>query len=431
MTDKIQSQSFDSSNSSILKGKKIIIGITGSIAAYKAAILIRLLIRQGAEVQVVITPAGKEFITPITLSALTHKPVISEFFSQRDGTWNSHVDLGLWADAMLIAPATASTIGKMAHGIADNMLITTYLSAKAPVFVAPAMDLDMFAHPTTQRNLQLLQSYGNHIIEPGEGELASQLVGKGRMEEPEKIVEYLINFFVRSSSNIPSKKFRNQSGTQDLLGQRILITAGPTYEKIDPVRFIGNYSSGKMGFALAEECATRGAEVTLITGPVQLKTVHPSIHRIDVESAEEMYHAAIAEYPTCQAGILCAAVADFTPEQVENTKVKRGKEDLLLHLKPTRDIAAALGAMKRPTQRLIGFALETDHENEHAQDKLHRKNLDFIVMNSLRDQGAGFQHDTNKITIITSSNHIPFPLKPKNEVATDIIDQLVKILSGT
>lgn len=431
MTDKIQSQSFDSSNSSILKGKKIIIGITGSIAAYKAAILIRLLIRQGAEIQVVITPAGKEFITPITLSALTHKPVISEFFSQRDGTWNSHVDLGLWADAMLIAPATASTIGKMAHGIADNMLITTYLSAKAPVFVAPAMDLDMFAHPTTQHNLQLLHSYGNHIIEPGEGELASQLVGKGRMEEPEKIVEYLVNFFRRSSSNIPSEKNQDRSGTHDLSGQRILITAGPTYEKIDPVRFIGNYSSGKMGFALAEECAARGAEVVLIAGPVQLKTVHPSIHRINVESAEEMYRAAIAEYPTCQSGILCAAVADFTPEQVENTKVKRGKEDLLLHLKPTRDIAAALGAMKQPTQRLVGFALETDHENEHAQDKLHRKNLDFIVMNSLRDQGAGFQHDTNKITIITSSNHIPFRLKPKNEVATDIIDQLVKILSGT
>lgn len=295
----------------MMKGKKIVLGITGSIAAYKAAILTRLLIKKGAEVQIVITPAGKEFITPITLSALTSKPVISEFFAQRDGTWHSHVDLGLWADAMVIAPATASTIGKMAHGIADNMLVTTYLSMKAPVFVAPAMDLDMFAHPSTQHNLDILRSYGNHIIEPASGELASHLVGKGRMEEPEKIVEVLEAFFARQ---------------EDLKGKKVMITAGPTYEKIDPVRFIGNYSSGKMGYALAEVCAERGAEVTLVSGPVNLTTVHPRIHRIDVESAEQMYREAKKAYAEADAGILCAAVADFTPEQTADHKIKREKK---------------------------------------------------------------------------------------------------------
>lgn len=400
---------------SVLKGKKIIVGITGSIAAYKAAVLIRLFIRKGAEVQVVITPSGKEFITPITLSALTHKPVISEFFSQRDGSWNSHVDLGLWADALLVAPATASTLGKMAHGIADNMLITTYLSAKAPVFVAPAMDLDMFAHPTTRHNLDLLRAYGNHIIEPAEGELASSLVGKGRMEEPERIVEYLERFF---------------TAAQDLSGKRVLITAGPTYEKIDPVRFIGNYSSGKMGFALAEECASRGAEVVLISGPVALQTVHPRITRVDVESAAEMYEQATLEYPRCEAGILCAAVADFTPEQQAEVKIKRGGEDLTLRLKPTPDIAAALGATKREHQVLVGFALETHNEQRHAQEKLHRKNLDFIVMNSLREEGAGFRHETNKITLLTGTASTPYPLKPKQEVAKDIVDQLIQTLSS-
>lgn len=393
----------------MLQGKKIVLGITGSIAAYKAAYLIRALIKKGAEVQVVITPAGKEFITPITLSALTSKPVISEFFAQRDGTWHSHVDLGLWADAMVIAPATASTIGKMAHGIADNMLVTTYLSIKAPVFVAPAMDLDMFAHPATQKNLDILRSYGNHIIEPGEGELASHLVGKGRMEEPDNIVRVLENFFSRK---------------EELAKKKVIITAGPTYEKIDPVRFIGNYSSGKMGYALAEECATRGADVTLISGPVNLTATHPNIRTIKVESAEEMFLAATSEFTTADAAILCAAVADFTPEQTADHKIKREKEDLVLRLKPTHDIAAALGAAKAAHQKLVGFALETDNEMTHAQDKLQRKNLDFIVLNSLRDNGAGFQHDTNKITIIDAHKAQPYPLKTKKEVATDIIDRL-------
>lgn len=397
----------------MLKGKKIVLGITGSIAAYKAAVLTRLLIKQGAEVQIVITPAGKEFITPITLSALTSKPVISEFFSQRDGTWHSHVDLGLWADAMLIAPATAATIGKMAHGIADNMLITTYLSMKAPVFVAPAMDLDMFAHPSTSRNLDILRSYGNHIIEPASGELASHLVGKGRMEEPEQIVQVLEEYF-RASATLQRK--------------HIMITAGPTYEQIDPVRFIGNYSSGRMGFALAEACAERGAKITLISGPVELKTTHPAIHRIDIQSAAEMYAEAVKTFPATDVGILCAAVADFTPEQTAKTKIKREKDDLLLRLKPTQDIAASLGKMKQPHQRLVGFALETNDEVNHAKEKLQRKNFDFIVLNSLKDKGAGFRVDTNKITILSATEQQTFPLKDKRAVANDIIEYLVKIL---
>lgn len=398
-----------------LNGKKIVLGITGSIAAYKAAVLIRLLIKKGAEVQVVITPAGKEFITPITLSALTSKPVISEFFAQRDGSWHSHVALGQWADAMLVAPATASSIGKMAHGIADNMLITTYLSMKAPVFVAPAMDLDMFAHPSTTANLNTLRSYGNHIIEPAEGELASHLVGKGRMEEPENIVAYLERYFAQRD---------------ELAGKKIVITAGPTYEKIDPVRFIGNYSSGKMGFALAEECAARGAEVTLVAGPVQMKISHPAIHRIDVESCAEMYEATTAAFTEANAAILCAAVADFTPETTADTKIKREGDDLVLRLKPTHDIAAALGRMKQPHQHLVGFALETNDETAHAQDKLRRKNLDFIVLNSLRDAGAGFRHDTNKVTIISNNNIKEYPLKSKTEVAKDIVDELVMRVNG-
>lgn len=393
----------------MLKGKKIVLGITGSIAAYKACYLIRGLIKKGAEVQTVITPAGKEFITPITLSALTSKPVISDFFSQRDGTWHSHVALGLWADAMVIAPATASSIGKMAHGIADNMLITTYLSMKAPVFIAPAMDLDMFAHPSTQANLNTLRSYGNHIIEPTCGELASHLEGKGRMEEPENIIKALELFF---------------SQQNDLAGKKILITAGPTYEKIDPVRFIGNYSSGKMGFALAEECARHGAEVTLISGPVALSTQHPNIHRIDVESAEEMYEAASKHYPNMDAAILSAAVADFTPAQRAEQKIKREKDDLILQLKPSRDIARTLGEMKRSDQKLIGFALETNDEAENARLKLKRKNFDFIVLNSLNDKGAGFKHDTNKVTIISETDTFPYPLKDKHEVAADIVRHL-------
>ena len=396
-----------------MKGKKIVLGITGSIAAYKAAILIRALIKKGAEVQVVITPAGKEFITPITLSALTSKPVISDFFAQRDGTWHSHVDLGLWADVMLIAPATASTIGKMAHGIADNMLITTYLSMKAPVFVAPAMDLDMFAHPSTQNNLNILRSYGNHIIEPASGELASHLVGKGRMEEPEKIVEVLENFFKKE---------------KDLKGKKVLITAGPTYEKIDPVRFIGNYSSGKMGYALAEECASRGADVTLVSGPVTIQTYHPNIQRIDVESANEMYKAAKEAFTQADAGILCAAVADFTPVCTADHKIKREKDHLSINLKPTQDIAASLGETKQKHQVLVGFALETNDEQQNAEGKLQRKNFDFIVLNSLNDNGAGFRVDTNKITIIDRQGSTSFPLKGKKEVAKDIVDKLVEIL---
>ena len=399
-----------------MKGKKIVLGITGSIAAYKAAILIRGLIKKGAEVQVVITPAGKEFITPITLSALTSKPVISEFFAQRDGTWNSHVDLGLWADAMVIAPATASTIGKMANGIADNMLITTYLSMKAPVFVAPAMDLDMFAHPSTQRNLETLRSYGNHIIEPGEGELASHLVGKGRMEEPEKIIEELEKFFEQQ---------------QDLAGRKIIITAGPTYEKIDPVRFIGNYSSGKMGFALADECAARGAAVTLVSGPVQLRTHYPMHQHFNVESAGQMFEAATSLFYNADAVIMAAAVADYTPEQVADKKIKREKTgDMSLDLKPTQDIAARLGEMKKqyPGKVLVGFALETNDERQNAEDKLNRKNLDFIVLNSLNDKGAGFRYDTNKISIIDRNGKKDYPLKSKAEVAADIIDHLVEVM---
>lgn len=395
----------------MLKGKKIVLGITGSIAAYKACMIIRLLIKQGAEVQVVITPAGKEFITPITLSALTSKPVISDFFSQRDGTWHSHVDLGLWADAMVIAPATASTIGKMAHGIADNMLITTYLSMKAPVFVAPAMDLDMYAHPSTQGNLEILRSYGNHIIEPQSGFLASHLVGKGRMEEPEQIVDCLDRFFSQS---------------ERMKGKRVLITAGPTYEKIDPVRFVGNYSSGKMGFALAEECARRGAEVDFICGPVSsdMKTQSPLIHRYDVESAMDMYERATSMFPAVDAGILCAAVADFTPETTADEKIKRKGDDMVIRLKPTQDIAASLGQMKTEAQTLVGFALETNDEKNNAQLKLKKKNFDFIVLNSLNDEGAGFRCDTNKITIISVDDEKDFPLKSKAEVAKDIVDEL-------
>ena len=394
----------------MLKGKNIVLGITGSIAAYKAAYLIRALVKKGAEVQVVITPAGKEFITPVTLSALTGKPVISEFFTANDGSWHSHVDLGLWADAMVIAPASASTIAKMANGVADNMLITTYLSSKAKVFIAPAMDFDMFAHPTTRRNLDLLRSYGNFIIEPTTGELASHLHGKGRMEEPDKIVEILEDYF---------------QGKEILSGKKILITAGPTYEKIDPVRFIGNYSSGKMGFALAEVCAERGADVTLIAGPVSLQALHPNIKRIDVESAEEMYNVVVDKFPNMSAAIMCAAVADYAPEIRNEAKIKRTGDDLLLRLKPNKDIAAALGRMKKTGQVLVGFALETNDEEENAWIKLNRKNLDFIVLNSLQDKGAGFKCDTNKITIIEKSgNKLVFETKAKKEVAADIVDVL-------
>ena len=398
----------------MLKGKNIILGITGSIAAYKACYIIRGLIKKGAEVQVVITPSGKEFITPITLSTLTRKPVISEFFSQRDGTWNSHVDLGLWADAMLIAPCTASTLGKMANGIADNMLITTYLSMKAPVFVAPAMDLDMYRHPSTQHNMEVIKGYGNTIIEPQSGFLASGLEGKGRMEEPEIIVDVLDKFFDESAKPLDGKK--------------IMITAGPTYEKIDPVRFIGNYSSGKMGFALAEACAAKGAEVTLIAGPVSLSTPHSGIRRIDVESCEEMYRAAVEAYDTSDAAILCAAVADFRPEHTAEKKIKREKDDLVLRLTPTHDIAAELGRRKKSGQALIGFALETNNEETNAMLKLEKKNLDFIVLNSLRNEGTCFQSDENQIKIISRHGCKEFPKKKKDDVAADIVNELCNLI---
>ena len=392
----------------MLKGKKIVLGITGSIAAYKACMIIRGLVKAGAEVQVIITPAGKEFITPITLSALTQKPVVSEFFSQRDGTWHSHVKLGLWADAMLIAPCTASTLGKMAGGVTDNMLVTTYLSMKAPVFIAPAMDLDMYQHPTTQQNMERLKSFGNHIIEPQTGFLASGLEGKGRMEEPDQIVAYLDRYFE----------------PKDLTGKNIMITAGPTYEKIDPVRFIGNYSSGKMGFALAEECARRGAEVTLICGPVQQQCKTPSIKRIDVDNCQSMFDAAIQAFPKQHAAILCAAVADFRPATQADHKIKREADDLVIRLTPNPDIAAHLGEMKQQGQLLIGFALETDDEQANAQKKLAKKNLDFIVLNSLRNKGTCFGTEENQISIISPEGQKDYEKKSKQAVARDIVDEL-------
>lgn len=397
-----------------MKGKHIILGISGGIAAYKSATLLRLFIKAGAEVQVVMTPAGKEFITPVTLSALSGKPVVSEFFTANSGEWHSHVDLGLWADAMVIAPATASTIAKMANGVADNMLVTTYLSAKAPVFVAPAMDLDMFAHPTTSRNLDLLRSYGNTIIEPASGELASHLIGKGRMEEPENIFKVLEAFFAKQ---------------EDLKGKKMLVTAGPTYEKIDPVRFIGNYSTGKMGYAIAEEAASRGAEVMLVSGPVDIMPRHPAIHLVKVESAREMLAACEEHFPTTDYAVMCAAVADYAPVDCAATKIKReGNEPPVIHLVKNPDIAKTLGMKKRDGQKMVGFALETDHEFDNAMSKLRSKNLDMIVLNSLRDKGAGFGTDTNKITIFTADGgETSFGLKSKREVAADIIDTLITL----
>ena len=387
----------------------IVLGISGSIAAYKSCTLLRLLIRAGAEVQVVITPAGKEFVTPVTLSALSGKPVVSEFFNQTDGTWHSHVDLGRWADMMVVAPATASSISKMAHGTADNMLITTYLSMKAPVVVAPAMDLDMYAHHTTQQNLQALRRMGVSVIEPATGELASHLMGKGRMEEPE-------NIFVQIATMLRQR--------DELQGVTVMVTAGPTVERIDPVRYISNDSTGKMGFALAEALAERGANVKLVCGPTALQTVHPGIERIDVQSAAAMYEAATTLFPQCHAAILCAAVADFTPENTSDTKIKRGADDMIILLKPTQDIAATLGRTKRADQVMVGFALETHDAVEHAKDKLRRKNLDFIVLNSLADPGAGFGYDTNKVTLIDADDCVELPLMAKTEVADHIVEQL-------
>lgn len=396
-----------------LQGKKIVLGITGSIAAYKSCLIIRSLVRRGAEVQVVVTPSGKEFITPLTLATLSQHPVISDFFSQRDGTWHSHVELGLWADAMIVAPCTASTMGKMAHGIADNMLVTTYLAMRAPVFIAPAMDLDMYRHPSTQANMAILRSFGNHIIAPESGFLASGLEGKGRMEEPERIVEAVAQSLCGTTVRPAAKK--------------VLITAGPTYEKIDPVRFVGNYSSGKMGFALAEECLRRGFEVFLVTGPVSL-SCSPAIHRFDVESCQQMYDESVRLFPQMDAAILSAAVADFRPGQVAATKIKREGDELNLRLQPTQDIAAQLGRMKTKAQRLVVFALETNDEEANAKGKLERKNADFVVLNSTRNEGTTFRGDDNQISIISRQGQKDYDKKPKTEVARDIVDELCNIL---
>lgn len=445
-----------------LSGKHIVLGITGSIAAYKSCLIIRALVKKGAEVQVVITPAGKEFITPITLSALSRHPVISDFFSQRDGTWHSHVDLGLWADAMLIAPCTASSLGKMAHGVADNMLVTTYLSMKAPVFIGPAMDLDMYQHPSTQANINTLKGYGNRFVEPTSGFLASGLEGKGRMQEPDLIVEELERFFANplkdttqegaqdqeqmTQEDILDQEETTQKGAQDqekmtqeaaqkekmlpLAGKRILITAGPTYERIDPVRFIGNFSSGKMGFSIAEECRRRGAEVTLVAGPTALQC-DAAIRRVNVESAQEMYEACLPAFDTADAAILSAAVADFTPEQKAESKIKREADDLVLRLRPTHDIAKTLGQRKRPGQRLVCFALETNDEEANARGKLERKNADFVVLNSTRIPGTTFNADDNQIAVVTREGVRSYPKKSKQEVASDIIDVLQGLLADT
>ena len=389
-------------------------GVTGSIAAYKAATLTRLLVKEGANVKVVMTPLAKEFITPLTMATLSKSPIMVDFYNPENGDWNSHVDLGLWADLYLIAPASANTIGKMAGGIADNLLLTTYLSAKCPVMVAPAMDLDMYKHPATQRNLKVLQSFGNIIIEPESGELASGLIGKGRMEEPERIVAFIADYFARQ---------------EDFKGKKVVVTAGPTYEKIDPVRFIGNYSSGKMGLAIAEEFAGRGAEVVLVCGPVNLKTSHPAIRRVDVESAAQMYEVTSKEFVNSDVAVLSAAVADFTPKEKADHKIKRGKDDLLLELLPTKDIAAELGRIKTASQLLVGFALETNDEEVNALSKMQRNNLDMIVLNSLNDKGAGFSVDTNKVTILDKAgNKTVYELKTMVEVAKDIVDQIASRL---
>jgi len=392
-----------------LRGKHIIAGITGSIAAYKSAMLVRLLVKEGAEVKVLMTPMAKKFITPLTMATLSRNPVLVDFFDPENGAWNSHIDMGLWADAMLIAPATASTIARMATGTANNLLLTTYLSARCPVFVAPAMDMDMFQHAATTQNIQTLRTLGVHIIEPPTGELASGLEGKGRMEEPENIVRFMANTLK----------------TGDCASKKVLVTAGPTYEPIDPVRFVGNHSSGRMGYALAEELAKRGAEVILVSGSTSLQPKHPAIRRIDVITAEEMYRTATEHFPNVDAAIMAAAVADFTPATVQREKIK-DKCQFDLRLVPTKDIAAELGAMKRPGQILAGFALETNNETENAVKKLTKKNFDFIVLNSLNDAGAGFGCETNKITIIDKDGTTEgFELKSKEKVARDIVDKLI------
>ncbi len=399
----------------MLKDKNIILGISGGIAAYKSVTLLRQLVKGGAQVQVIMTPNAREFIQPVTLSSLSRRPVITEFFSANTGEWHSHVSLGEWADAMIVAPATASTLAKMATGVADNMLVTTYLSARCPVFVAPAMDLDMMAHPTTARNLATLAADGVHIIEPETGELASGLSGRGRMEEPEKIAAVLADFFAASGP---------------LAGKKVLVTAGPTYERIDPVRFIGNFSTGKMGYAIAEEAAARGAEVTLVSGPTALSTVSSRIRRIDVESARQMLAAAQEAFADADIAIMTAAVADYAPAEVFDSKIKREKAQFdSIQLVKNPDIAATLGCEKRPGQILVGFALETDHAIDNGRDKLARKNLDMIVVNSLADKGAGFGTDTNRISIISARTDTPvdYPLKSKKAVAADILDFIASL----
>ncbi len=397
----------------MLKGKKIILGISGGIAAYKSVYLLRLLVKEGAQVQVIITPNGKEFITPVTLSTLSGRPVISEFFTANTGQWNSHVDLGLWADAMIVAPATACTMAKMANGVADNMLVTTYLSARCPVFIAPAMDFDMMAHPTTVRNITLLRSYGNHIIEATSGELASHLCGKGRMEEPEKIVAAIGDFFAKE---------------KDYEGKKIMITAGPTHEKIDPVRFIGNYSSGKMGYALARAAAERGADVTLVSGPVCLTIDHPRVKVVSVESAREMLAASQKAFEDSDMAIMAAAVADYAPETIAEKKIKRETAGIdSIHLVKNPDIAKTLGEAKRPGQLVVGFALETNDVELNAMDKLHRKKLDAIVLNSLTNPGTCFGFDTNQVSVMTNYGTI---LQTGVESKSVIADEILTVLKG-
>lgn len=400
---------------SVLSGKKILLGISAGIAAYKTANLVRLFIKSGAEVQVVMTPASKDFITPLTLSTLSKRPVHSEFYdtTSENELWNNHVELGLWADLMLIAPATANTLSKMAHGTCDNLLLATYLSAKCPVYVAPAMDLDMYKHPSTKDSLQSLASFGNTIIPATSGELASGLVGEGRMAEPEDIVSFIENSIL---AQLP------------LSGKKVLLTAGPTYEAIDPVRFIGNHSSGKMGIALANQAAQLGAEVYLILGPTHLSTAHSLIHEVRVTSAQEMYEAAHTYFKDVDIAILAAAVADYTPKNTASQKIKKSDASLSIALEPTKDILASLGAIKQQ-QCLIGFALETENEMENAKNKLDRKNLDGIVLNSLQDKGAGFATDTNKITYIHRDlTAVEFSLKSKDEVAVDIFNEIQKYI---
>jgi phosphopantothenoylcysteine decarboxylase/phosphopantothenate--cysteine ligase len=394
-----------------LKGKHIIVGVTGGIAAYKVAYLVRLLVKNGVEVKIVMTPHAKEFITPLSLATLSKNPVLVDFFNPENGDWNSHVDLGLWADMFVIAPATANTIGKMANGVADNLLLTTYLSSRCPVMIAPAMDLDMFRHPAISKNLDTLREFGNIIIEPETGELASGLEGKGRMAEPEVILQAIVNCL-----NPPSK----------ISGRKVLVTAGPTYEPIDPVRFIGNFSSGKMGYAVAHELAFKGCEVILVSGPVNLPVDHKNIRLIRVKTAEEMYQACVGHFDAMDAAVLCAAVSDFTVAIPSDNKVKRGMDSLILELKPTHDIAAYLGSLKRAGQILVGFALETNQELQNAKTKLQNKNLDFIVLNSLNDEGAGFNVDTNMVTIIDRHNGIEKTgLKKKTDIAKDIVKKLI------